>query len=113
MEIGPILRAMLRNKIGALLIALQIAFTLIVCVNSFAMIEDRLALIDRPSGLVEDELFHLASTGIGANFNALVEVAGRPAHAAQYARYCECGAVERHTAERQRLVDGATSATWG
>jgi putative ABC transport system permease protein len=64
---------MLRNKIGALLIALQIAFTLIVCVNSFAMIEDRLALIDRPSGLVEDALFHLASTGIGADFNALVE----------------------------------------
>jgi putative ABC transport system permease protein len=38
MEFGPILRAMTRNKTGASLIALQIAVTLAVVVNSLFII---------------------------------------------------------------------------
>lgn len=68
-ELGPILRAALRNKTGAILIALQIAFTMTVVVNSWFMISERLGLIDRPSGLIEDELFHLRSIGFGNNFD--------------------------------------------
>ena len=69
-EIGPTLRAMLRNKIGACLIALQIAVTMAVVVNAAAIIADRRAAMDRPAGLAEDELFHLSVRGYTPNFNA-------------------------------------------
>ena len=74
MHIGPIIRATLRNKTGAILIALQIAFTMTVVVNSWFMISERLGLIDRPSGLVEADLFHIQSTGFAGDFNAQVTV---------------------------------------
>lgn len=51
MEIRPILSAMLRNKTGAILIALQIAFTLAVVTNAFFIIYQRWEKINRPSGM--------------------------------------------------------------
>ena len=74
MEFGPILRAMRHSKVGALLIALQIAFTMTVLVNAFFMIQGRVAETLRPSGVVEEELFHLRSTGFGADFDARLTV---------------------------------------
>ncbi len=73
-EWGPIIRAALRNKTGAALIAMQIAFTMTVVVNSVFMINERLGLIDRPSGLVENELLHVQSIGFGSNFDARTTV---------------------------------------
>jgi len=76
MEIGPIFRAMLRNKIGVALIALQIAFTLTVVVNAVFIINERSRLMARPSGLDEANLFYLFSTGFQDGFSeeaALVE----------------------------------------
>ena len=70
-EIGPTLRAMMRNKIGAALIALQIAVTMTVVVNAASIIAERRAAMNRPSGLVEDELFHISVRGYTLNFNAL------------------------------------------
>ena len=49
-EFTPIMRAMRRNPVGAILIALQVAFTLGVVANSLFIIHDRLALINRPTG---------------------------------------------------------------
>lgn len=74
MELGPILRAMTRNKTGAVLIALQIAFTMTVVVNAWVMIDERLRLMDRPSGLAEDELFHIPVWGFAADFDARAAV---------------------------------------
>ncbi|MBD3649241.1 MAG: FtsX-like permease family protein [Pseudomonadales bacterium] len=74
MEIGPILRAMLRHKTGAILIAVQIAFTMTVVVNALFLVEDRLDRMDRPSGLVEDELFQIVSTGFVKDFNTKLAV---------------------------------------
>ena len=74
MDIGPILRALTRNKIGAVLIALQIALTMAVVVNAWTMIEERLRLMSRPSGLAEDELFHIATAGFTKDFNGKVSV---------------------------------------
>jgi putative ABC transport system permease protein len=51
MEIRPILSAMMRNKTGAILIALQIAFTLAVVTNAFFIIYQRWEKINRPSGM--------------------------------------------------------------
>lgn len=53
MEIGPIFRALTRNKLGALLIALQIALTLAIVTNAAFIISERAADIARPSGLDE------------------------------------------------------------
>ncbi len=68
MEIGPILRSIMRNKVGAALIALQIAFTMTVVVNGYVLIEQRQELAARPSGVVEDELFHIRSQGFANNY---------------------------------------------
>lgn len=57
-EIGPIFRALTRNKLGALLIALQIALTLAIVTNAAFIIQERAANIARPSGLDE------ANTGL-------------------------------------------------
>ena len=49
-EFRPILSAMRRNPIGAILIALQVAFTLGVVANALFIINDRVELITRPTG---------------------------------------------------------------
>lgn len=61
MDIGPIWRAMLRNKAGFILIALQIAVTLTIMVNAIGIIQDSAGKIARPSGLDEANTFTLAS----------------------------------------------------
>ena len=69
MEIGPILRAITRNKLGVILIALQIAFTMTVMVNAVFIINERSKLMARPSGLDEANIFYLTSNGFGDQFN--------------------------------------------
>ncbi len=70
MEIGPILRALTRNKLGVILISLQIAFTMTVMVNAVFIINERSKLMARPSGLDEPNMFYLRSTGFGDQFNS-------------------------------------------
>jgi len=53
-DIGPIFRALRRNKLGALLIALQIALTLAIVTNAAFIIRERAENIVRPSGLDEE-----------------------------------------------------------
>ena len=74
MEIGPILRAMIRNKLGAVLITLQIAFTMTVVINAIFIINERSNLMARPSGLDEANTFYLSSVGYGDEFNGVVTV---------------------------------------
>jgi len=52
-DIGPIFRSLLRNKLGVILIALQIALTLAIVTNAAFIISERSADIARPSGLDE------------------------------------------------------------
>lgn len=75
MEIGPIFRAMMRNKLGVLLVALQIAFTMTIIVNAVFIINERSRLMARPSGLDEANLFYLTSIGFGDDFNEEVTLA--------------------------------------
>jgi len=74
MEIGPIWRAILRNKSSYVLIALQIAVTMALMVNAVAIIQERTRLMGRPTGIDEDNIFTLTSTGFDPNmdFRALV-----------------------------------------
>ncbi len=57
LELGPMLRALMRNKIGALLIALQIALTLTIMVNAIFMMQERNRQMARASGVDEQNTF--------------------------------------------------------
>lgn len=69
MELGPIWRALMRNKIGAILIALQIAVTMAIMVNAVSIIQERARLMARPSGIDEANIFHISSVGFAPDFN--------------------------------------------
>ena len=74
LETGLIFRALMRNKIGALLIALQIALTLAIMVNAIFMIQDRNQQMSRASGLDEANTFYLTNTVFGENYNKEVNL---------------------------------------
>ena len=61
MDIGPIWRAMMKNKAGFVLIALQIAVTMTIMVNAFAIIQERSNNAARESGMDEANTFAFAS----------------------------------------------------
>jgi putative ABC transport system permease protein len=75
METGPIFRTLTRNKLGVLLITLQIAFTMTVVINAIFIINERSHLMARPSGLDEANMFYISSVGFGDNYNGPVTVA--------------------------------------
>jgi putative ABC transport system permease protein len=61
MELGPIWRAILRNKSSYSLIALQIAVTMAIMVNAIAIIQERTSQMGRPSGTDEANIITLSS----------------------------------------------------
>lgn len=69
MEFGPIWRAMLRNKTGAILIALQIAVTMAIMVNAVSIMQERSRMMARPSGVDEKNIFSISSIGFAEGFN--------------------------------------------
>jgi putative ABC transport system permease protein len=61
MELMPIFAALRRNKVGAVLVALQIALTLAVVTNALAVIQHHWTDITRPSGLDEANVFSISN----------------------------------------------------
>jgi putative ABC transport system permease protein len=57
MEIRPILSSLLRNRAGAILVALQIAITLAIVVNAIFLTQQRVSHIGRPSGIDDQNIF--------------------------------------------------------
>ena len=74
MEIGPIWRAMMRNKTGAILIALQIAVTMAIMVNAISIMQERARVMARPSGIDEHNIFSIASIGFAEDFNERITI---------------------------------------
>lgn len=74
MHFGPIWRAMLRNKTGAILIALQIALTMAIMVNAISIIQSRSEAMARPSGVNEADVFMISSIGFAEDFNERVTI---------------------------------------
>jgi putative ABC transport system permease protein len=54
MEIRPILSALLRNKTGAILVALQVALSLAILANALHIVSERRAAVTRPSGVADE-----------------------------------------------------------
>jgi putative ABC transport system permease protein len=65
MEILPILRTLRRNKVGAVLIALQIAVTLAIISNCLSMIQQRVQWMQRPTGIDEANTFAMDNAWAG------------------------------------------------
>jgi len=61
-NLGPIVRALMRNRMGAFLIALQIALTLTIITNAAFIIQKRTADIQRPAGLDEENTAFFITT---------------------------------------------------
>lgn len=75
MEIRPILSALMRNKTGAVLIAIQVAISLAILSNALHIVQQRLEVAARPSG-VSDE---------GAQFYIIVRALQPAGHNAEIA----------------------------
>jgi len=65
MEILPILSTLRRNKVGALLIGLQIALTLAIVCNCLSVIQQYREQMARPSGMDESNVFSVLNTWVG------------------------------------------------
>jgi putative ABC transport system permease protein len=65
MELRPILSAMRRNKVGAIVIAVQMAVTLAILCNGLFIIEQRVALSKRPTGTDEANIFAITNQWVG------------------------------------------------
>lgn len=68
MELGPILRALLRNKTRFFLISLEVALTLGIIVNCINMMQDLRAKMDRPTGIAESEILIVRSSLFAPEF---------------------------------------------
>lgn len=65
MELPIILKSLRRNRIGALLIAVQMAVTLAILCNALFIIRERLAASHRPSGADESNIFAIKNQWVG------------------------------------------------
>jgi putative ABC transport system permease protein len=69
MEIRPILSALLRNRAGAVLVAIQIAITLAIVVNAVYVVKQRVELVGRPTGIDETNQFAVRVSGFSRDFD--------------------------------------------
>ena len=75
MHFLPIISTLRRHRTAALLIILEIAFTCAIVCNAIFLIGERLARMDRPSGVAEDELVRVQVSGTGKQVDAIAVTA--------------------------------------
>jgi putative ABC transport system permease protein len=71
MGIGPIVSSMLRSKTGPMLVALQIAVTLAIVINSLFIILQRVEKINRDTGIDVDNVIIGYVRGFGEDFDVV------------------------------------------
>src|SRR4051794_26094337 len=77
MEIGPILSSLRRNKVGAMLIALQIGLTLAVLCNAFFIVRQQTEASRAPTGIGdESNTFFISNQWIGGTADLAARVQG-------------------------------------
>jgi putative ABC transport system permease protein len=69
--IRPILSALLRNRTGAVLVALQVAVSLAVLVNATYVIMQRVKHINRPDGMATADMISVASTAYQQGYDTI------------------------------------------
>ncbi|MEH6418087.1 ABC transporter permease [Pseudomonas sp. CGJS7] len=70
MDIRPILTTLRRHKTAAALIVFEVALTCAIICNALFLIQNRIARLDRPSGMVENELVSVRITDISTRADA-------------------------------------------
>jgi putative ABC transport system permease protein len=75
MDILPILRALKRNKTGAILVTLQIALTLAVIANGMSIIQGHLAVMRSVTGMDEANIFTFQNHWVGDPENLHASIA--------------------------------------
>lgn len=73
MEIRPILKALMRNKLGPMLVAAQIAVTLAVLVNGSFIALTRYDKINRAPGIDVENIFTLGSVAVSQDYDELAQ----------------------------------------
>ncbi|UCF38940.1 MAG: FtsX-like permease family protein [Acidobacteriota bacterium] len=68
MELGPIAKTLIRNKIRFLLIGLEVSLTLAIVLNCINMMQDLQWQIDRPTGLDEEGIIVVRSRPFSQDF---------------------------------------------
>ncbi|WP_444926715.1 ABC transporter permease [Microbulbifer sp. TRSA002] len=69
LELKPMLSALWRNKISALLIALQLGLTLAIVSNTAIIIQDRIEKINRPTGIEVEDLITVGFMAIPQDYD--------------------------------------------
>jgi len=68
LNIRPVLRALLRNRTGAVLVAVQVAIALAVLVNAAYITVQRFEKVHRPTGIDEQNIMVIESAGFTNRF---------------------------------------------
>ena len=68
LNIRPVLRALLRNRTGAVLVSVQVAIALAVLVNAAYITVQRFEKVHRPTGIDEQNIMVIESAGFTSRF---------------------------------------------
>jgi putative ABC transport system permease protein len=74
LDVRPVLSALLRNRTGAVLVALQVAIALAVLVNAVYIVVQRFEKIGRPTGIDEQNILVVESAGFTDRFHQTASV---------------------------------------
>ncbi|GAB2879700.1 ABC transporter permease [Microbulbifer echini] len=71
LELKPMLSALWRNKVSALLITLQLALTLAIISNIVVIVQDRIEKIERPTGIAVEDIIALNFMAIPQDYDMI------------------------------------------
>ncbi len=74
LSVRPIVSALLRNRTGALLVAVQIAIALAVLVNAVYIVKQRIDRIGAPSGMDIDNILVVSSSGFTEGYDYVAAI---------------------------------------
>lgn len=74
LEIKPIFNALLRSKVGAVLLLIQIAITTAIVSNAAFIINDRIEYLNQPTGYQEDNMFKFNVMMFGTDVDLIQQV---------------------------------------
>jgi putative ABC transport system permease protein len=74
LDVRPVLSALMRNRTGAVLVAMQVAIALAVLVNAVYIVAQRFEKIGRPTGIDEPNILVIESAGFTDRYNQTASV---------------------------------------
>ena len=74
LSVRPILSALLRNRTGAVLVAMQIAIALAVLVNALYIVMQRIEKMRQPTGIDVDNILVVSSAGFTERYQAVPSI---------------------------------------